>query len=185
MEKHNAAGMERALHILLVDDEEIIHETLGDYLCAAGQRVDGARDGCAALQAVGACHYDMALVDLQMPGMDGLSLAEKFETLRPEMPVIIITGHPDLACAVRALRLGAADFLTKPMKLAELDAVVEKALRLSSLRRDKRRLRMQSAGYNRRPAPASPKRGSWETARPRKKSASRSKRWSRPRARRS
>ena len=90
---------------------------------------------------MGGGHYDLALVDLQMPGMDGFSLAEKLEKMRPEMPVVIITGHPDLEIAVRALRLGAADFLTKPVKLAKLDAVLEKSVRLSGLRRDKRRLR--------------------------------------------
>ena len=183
--KDNAMGTKRSLRILLVDDEEITHQTLGDYLREAGQQVDGARDGRAALQAVEACHYDLALVDLQMPGIDGFSLVERLEKLRPEMPVVVITGHPDLEIAVRALRLGAADFLTKPVKLAELDAVLEKSLRLSGLRRDKRRLRGASEGCKPRPAPAPPKEASWGKARPRKNSASRSGKWSRPPAKRS
>jgi DNA-binding NtrC family response regulator len=132
---------EPRLRILLVDDEEIIHQTIGDYLREAGQQVTSVRDGRAALEAVEAGHHDLALVDLQMPGMDGLALTEELGKTRPEMPVVIVTGHPELDMAIRALRLGAADFLTKPVKLSELDAVLEKSLRLGGLRRDKRRLR--------------------------------------------
>ena len=132
---------ERSLRILLVDDEGVIQETLGSFLRAAGQQVDDARDGRAAVQAVEACRYDLTLVALEMSGLDAPLLAEKLEKVRPGMPVITITGRLDLAMAVHVLRLAAAAFLTKAGKLAELDAVLEKSLRLSRLHGDNRRLR--------------------------------------------
>jgi DNA-binding NtrC family response regulator len=131
----------QSLHIVLVDDEPIVRQTLGDYLRELGHRVDEARDGPAAVRSIEACDHDLALVDVRMPGMDGFDLLPKAEGLRADMPVVMITGHADMEMAIQALRLGAADFLPKPVKLEELDAVLEKCLRLRGLRRDRRRLR--------------------------------------------
>ena len=133
--------MTTPLHILLVDDEEVILETLSDYLRDAGHRVEEARNGSAALQAIEKVEYDLALVDLRMPGMDGLALLAKIQELHPDLPVVILTGHGTLETAIQALRLGAADFLTKPAKMLELEAVVEKAIRLRRLRQERSRLR--------------------------------------------
>ena len=129
------------LHILLADDEEIVHRTLADYLVNAGHQVDDALDGKAALKLAEENDYDLALLDVRMPGMDGLSLLDRIQETRPDTSVVIITGHGDMATAVQALRSGAADLLTKPIDLLELDAALEKASRVRSLRRDKRRLR--------------------------------------------
>jgi DNA-binding NtrC family response regulator len=73
--------------------------------------------------------------------MDGISLLAKAGEICPEMSVVIITGHGNMEMAIQALRLGAADFLTKPIKFLDLDAVLEKSVRLRTLRQDKRRLR--------------------------------------------
>jgi two-component system, NtrC family, response regulator AtoC len=148
--------MAPSLHILLVDDEEIIHQTIGDYLRECGHRVESEYNGAAALQAVTDQEHDLALVDVRMPGMDGLALLDRFHEKYPEMSVVIITGHGDMDMAVQALRLGAVDFLKKPIKLLELDGVLEKALRVRHLRQDRRRLRetiggMQTAEELRQP----------------------------------
>ena len=132
---------EQPLRILLADDEEIVHQTIGDYLRESGQHVDAARDGLVALKAIEASDYDLALVDIRMPGMDGLSLMARVQEIRPELSVVVVTGHGNLEMAIQALRLGAADFLTKPIKLLELDAVLEKSLRIRDLRQDRRHLR--------------------------------------------
>lgn len=132
---------ERTLRILLVDDEQIVRQTLGDYLRESGHHVVEACDGPAAVRSIEACDHDLALVDVRMPGMDGFELLAKAEGLRPDMPVVMITGHADMEVAIRALRLGAADFLPKPVKLQELDAVLEKSIRQRALRLDRRRLR--------------------------------------------
>jgi DNA-binding NtrC family response regulator len=133
--------MERCLDIILADDEEIVHQTIAGYLHDLGHQVDGVRDGLAALKLIEERDYDLALVDIRMPGMDGLSLLAKVQEIRPEMSVVIVTGHGNMDLAIQALRSGAADFLTKPIKLLELDAVLEKSVRIYALRRDRRHLR--------------------------------------------
>jgi|GEM_PF-1775789 len=125
--------MEHSLNILLVDDEEIVHQTVADYLRDSGHRVDKSYDPLAALEFIEARDYDLALVDIRMPCMNGLSFLTKVQEIRPEMSVVIITGQGNMDMVIQALRLGAADFLTKPIKLLELDAVLEKSIRLRTL----------------------------------------------------
>ena len=134
------------LHTLVVDDEEIVCRTLGDYLRDSGHQVTIAHDGTAALATVAEHEFDLALVDLHMPGMDGMSLLDRFRQVLPEMPVVIVTAHGTLDIAVQALRCGATDFLPKPVKLLELDAVVEKCIRFRELLRQKRRLQQTISG---------------------------------------
>ena len=145
---------EKPLRILLADDEQIVHETICGYLQDAGQQVDDAHDGEAALEAVRSRDYDLALIDLMMPGMEGLAVLRSAMEIRPEMPTVIITGHPDVETAVAALRLGAADYLAKPIKLAELDGVLERARYHRTLRNDKQHL-PKAARKIRLPQPAS------------------------------
>ncbi len=133
--------MTRALHIIIVDDEEIVHTTIGDYLRDVGHRVDSARDGVQALEAIKSRDYDLALVDIRMPRMDGMTLLGEIQKLQPDLSVILVTAHGTMETVIQALRLGAADFLTKPIKFLELDAVIEKALRVRELRRGQRHLR--------------------------------------------
>jgi len=133
--------VEKTLHILLVDDEEVVHQTLSDYLQDMGHVVNGVRDGYTAMNVIKEGDYDLALVDIRMPGIDGMSLLEKIPEVRPDLPVVLITGHGSMESAIQALRLGAADFLTKPIKLLELDAVLEKCVNLYALRKEKRLLR--------------------------------------------
>ncbi|MBI2503262.1 MAG: sigma-54-dependent Fis family transcriptional regulator [Candidatus Latescibacteria bacterium] len=135
------SGSEAALHLLLVDDSAAILQALGDYLCQSGYQVEKARDGIAALRLIEASRYDLALVDVRMPGLDGLAFLSKAHEICPQMPVVLITGHADMEMAIQALRLGAADFLTKPVKLLEIDAAIEKARQLRTLRQQQRHLR--------------------------------------------
>ncbi len=98
---------ETSLHILIVDDEDIIHRTLGMFLEELGHTIDGAWNGISALEAIEANNYDLALVDLRMPGMDGLVLLERVREVRPNLPTVVMTGHGDPAMAERAAELGA------------------------------------------------------------------------------
>jgi DNA-binding NtrC family response regulator len=113
-----------AMHILLVDDETIVHQTLGEYLADCGHHVDPARDGHQALRAVEQEAYDVALVDVRMPGMDGLTLLTRTQQVRPQMDVIVMTGHGDPEMERQAHRLGAVGFLTKPIRLHQLDRLL-------------------------------------------------------------
>lgn len=125
--------MDSSLHILLSDDEEIVHQTIVSYLHDLGHRVDAVYDGSAALEFIEKHDYDVAIVDEKMPGMDGLALLAKAQEIRPEMPVIIITGHGTMDTAIQALKLGASEYLIKPIRLIELDTVLEKCVRIRSL----------------------------------------------------
>jgi two-component system, NtrC family, response regulator AtoC len=136
----------KPLLILLVDDDEVVHATIGGYLRAAGHRVWDAFDGAAAVQQLEKQEYDLALSDIQMPLLDGLAFLAKAQEVRPDLPVVLITGHGTMETVIEALRLGAADFLSKPFDLRELDAVIEKCLRIGSLRKEKRHLRATLGG---------------------------------------
>jgi two-component system response regulator AtoC len=133
--------MTHALHILIVDDEDIVHTTIGDYLRDVGHQVEGAHDGMKALELLNAHDYDLALVDIRMPRMDGITLLGEIQQIHPDLSVIMITAHGKMETVIQALRLGAVDFLTKPVKFLELDAVIEKALRVRQLRQGQRHLR--------------------------------------------
>lgn len=128
------------LHILLADDEEVVRKTIGGYLRDLGHTVDDACDGLEAVVAVEAREYGLALIDIRMPGLDGMEVFRKAQEMWPDMPVVIISGHGTMETVIGALRMGAADFLAKPIKLLELDAVIEKCLRIRALRKDRRRL---------------------------------------------
>lgn len=112
----------------LVDDQPAVLKALARLLGAAGYTVRayaGARDFLDAL-ADGA---DGCLVlDLSMPGMDGLALQQALAARAPRLPIIFLTGHGDIDSGVRAMKLGAADFLTKPVDEARLIAAIEAAL---------------------------------------------------------
>ena len=133
--------MDQHLDIPLIDDEDIVHQTIGDYLRESGHRVGDAQSGAEGITMIQNNEWDLVLTDIRMPGMDGLSLLSRVQADHPDLSVVIITGHGNMDTAVQALRLGAADFLTKPIKLLELDAVLEKAVRRQGLRREKRLLR--------------------------------------------
>ncbi len=122
--------MGEPLRILMVDDEEIIYQTISSYLLDLGHQVDRAYNASKALEAVKKKEYDLAMVDIRMPGMDGISLMSKIMEIRPEMLVVIITGYGNFDMAIKSIKLGAIDFLTKPVRLIEIDAVLEKASRL-------------------------------------------------------
>jgi DNA-binding NtrC family response regulator len=138
--------MSDSLTILLADDEEIVRLTVGDYLRDSGHEVVEFDNGAAAANAIANRDFDLAILDIRMPDKNGLEVLERAQELRPELPVVLISGHGNMETVIEALRIGAADFLTKPVRLRELDAVQEKVLRLGRLQRQGRILR-QTIGH--------------------------------------
>ena len=114
--------------ILVVDDEEKIRETLRGVLSDEGYRVSDAADGRAALESLQRKRPDLVILDVWRPEIDGIALLEKVKELHPDLPVIIICGHANIEAAVRATRLGAADFIEKPFSLDGLLTSIARAL---------------------------------------------------------
>jgi DNA-binding NtrC family response regulator len=114
--------------ILVVDDERNIRKNLGMVLEAAGYEVDTAGDGEEALTKSKEQHYDIAFVDLQMPKMGGLELTHFLRGLSSPTAVVILTAHGSVASAVKAMKLGAVDFLEKPFDPKAIQLFVEEIL---------------------------------------------------------
>ncbi|KON79875.1 sigma-54 dependent transcriptional regulator [Azoarcus sp. PA01] len=115
-------------HILIVDDEALYRQLLTSRLGRAGYRLSEAADGEAALDCAQCGGIDLALVDIKMPGIDGIEVLKRLKELDPLIEVVILTGHGNVDTAISAMKLGAFDYLSKPYKLTELDIVVERAL---------------------------------------------------------
>ncbi len=126
----------QAHSLLLVDDEAGIRTVLGLLLQDMGYAVTLAESGQAALGLLGAVQPNIVITDIKMPGMDGLALLQAIKQAAPHTEVIMLTGHGDMELAVTSLRLGAGDFLTKP--------VAENALEVA-LQRARQRIAMQQA----------------------------------------
>ena len=117
--------MREGPRILLVDDSKRVLNTLGKLLRQLGCRVVTANTGKLALQLLEAREFDLALVDVVMPGVGGLEVLARAREFRPDLPVVMITGYGAEELEDEASRLGAADFLGKPVDGDELRDVIE------------------------------------------------------------
>jgi len=127
--------------ILVVDDELIVRDSLTKWFREDGYRVDAAESAAAALRKLQPGCYQIMLVDIKMPGMDGIELLERIKEIDAGIIVLIITAFASVESAVKALKLGAHDYITKPIDPDYLDHVIEKALREQELARENVRLR--------------------------------------------
>jgi DNA-binding NtrC family response regulator len=125
--------------ILVVDDEEIIRESLGGWLEKDGYSVATAPDGAAALQKLSAEPWSILIVDLKMPGVDGLQVLEKAKKRTPDLAVVMMTATVDTA--VSAMKLGAYDYLVKPFDPEELSLMMQRIVAQQSLLRENAVLR--------------------------------------------
>jgi excisionase family DNA binding protein len=114
--------------ILVVDDEASIRDLLSKTLALAEYDVDVAPDGRSALERLRLYPYDLLIVDLKMPGMDGLSVIREAKRLKSDLPVIIITGYSTEASAIEAVNLGVDGYLTKPFRVPQVLAAAAKAI---------------------------------------------------------
>lgn len=114
------------VHILIVDDEEIVRDTLAEFLDLLGHTAVQAPDGQAGLRAVKDGCFDAVLSDIRMPGMDGIAFLKEIRLIRPDIPVILITGHgsPDLQAV--AEQAGACAFLHKPFRFREIEDLTDR-----------------------------------------------------------
>ena len=125
--------MKAKVNILVVDDEEIVRESLLDWLREDGYEVEAAEDGFKALEKFKEKPWDIALVDLKMPKMDGLTLMEKIKEIHPETQVVIITAFATVNTAVQAMKIGAYDYLVKPFNPEELSLLIKRLVESQNL----------------------------------------------------
>ena len=114
--------------ILIVDDEETARKSLSDILRLEGYDVESRGDGPSAVETVSEEDFDLMLLDLKMPGMDGLAVLEEVVKLSPETKIIMLTAHGSLESAIEALRNGAHDYLLKPASPNDILASVVKGM---------------------------------------------------------
>jgi len=134
--------------ILIVDDEKSIRTTLGGILNDEGFSVSTAHDGETALQIVDESPPDLVLLDIWLPGIDGVEVLQKIKEKYPELPVIMISGHGTVETAVKSTRLGAYDYIEKPLSLDKIILTIEHALEHTRLSREYRRLSREMAGQD-------------------------------------
>ena len=126
-----------APHVLIVDDDPALLAALPEALRLRmdGVTVDTADSGAAALDRIAAREYEAIVIDVKMPGMDGLALLAEIRARRPDTPVLMITGHGEHALAIQALRGGAYDFIQKPIDRDHFVAALSRAMRAHALNR--------------------------------------------------
>lgn len=124
------------MRILVVDDEAPIRDSLRDILEGEGFRVDLAGDGMQALQLIGDTEYDLMLTDIKMPRMDGMELLSHCSRNYVLLPIIMISAHGNVQTAVEATKLGAFDFITKPLDLDRLLITIRNALQVRTLQQE-------------------------------------------------
>ena len=135
--------------ILVVDDEEIVIRSCVRILASHGYEVDSAAEGREALRKVEEGGYDLVILDIMMPKMDGLEVLQRIKEAHPDIDVIMVTGLSQIETAVRAMKLGAFDYLSKPFDPDELQLVVSRALERRQLLAENSQLKSQlSAKYS-------------------------------------
>jgi putative two-component system response regulator len=128
--------------ILVVDDEQAVRDVLSEGLQDSGYICASASNGSDALELLKTDQYSLVLSDIDMPKMDGVKLLQAVKQLSPDIEVVMITGVVDVEVAIRAIRMGASDYLTKPFNLDQVRFTVERAL-------EKRRLIRENREYQR------------------------------------
>jgi DNA-binding NtrC family response regulator len=127
--------------MLIVDDEDVVRDSLTEWFSAEDLEVTAVPGGKEALTVVSDHDFDVALLDIKMPGMDGMELQERLHDADPDLTVIIMTGYATVETAVQALKRGAWDYVTKPVDPDELAHLVAKAIEHRRARQEVTRLR--------------------------------------------
>ena len=118
-----------AKRLLIVEDDRELREALKDLLQGSGYAVDDCDNGSAALAAVAAHAFDLAIIDLVLPDINGLALLRNVRKSQPRLPILVVTGLADLESRVAGLDSGADDYVVKPFAMPELEARIRALLR--------------------------------------------------------
>lgn len=127
--------------IHIIDDEPIIHEVLGDLLTSEGHSVVNSANGEEALEKQSSQSFDLILLDLLMPGMDGIEVLKRLKKIDSQAMIIIITAYASVESAISAMKMGAFDYVQKPFKHDELLLTIERAIDHKKLQEENLRLK--------------------------------------------
>ena len=143
-----AETAQRPFQVLVVDDEPDVRDLLVEYFREAGHEVSAACDGTQAVAEItrNPSKYGLIISDLQLPGIDGLGVLKAAKAANPAVAVIIVTGYASVDSAVRAVRLGAYDYLTKPFTLGQIEVIVRRAAERQALEAENRHLAQKMEG---------------------------------------
>jgi len=119
--------MDTKSKILIVDDNEVVRQSFLRSLQSEQREIALAADGLATMRAMETQPFDVVLLDLRMPGMDGMAVLKTIKQRWPESEVVVITGYPSIETAIEAVRLGAFDYLSKPVGPDEVITVTDEA----------------------------------------------------------
>lgn len=126
--------MDQIQNVLILDDEQGFRDEIGEYLSGEGYNVLAAGLPSQAIDLIESNEVDIAVFDIRLPEMDGLTLLQKIKKEHSKIEVIMMTGFGDMDSVIKALRLGALDFLKKPFKLVELKDIIDRTLRFRTIK---------------------------------------------------
>jgi two-component system response regulator AtoC len=135
--------MRKDVHILVVDDERVMRDSLSEWLREDGYEVVAVEDGAQALNKVHSEKWDVLLVDLKMPGMDGIEVLTEVKKFDQDIPVIIMTAYATVDSAVRAMKEGAYDYIVKPFNPEEIGLAIRKIIAYQDLLKENIYLRQE------------------------------------------
>ncbi len=139
--------MSNRTSILIVDDEKVVRDSLTNWFLEDGHRVGAAENAVEAIRQMQAQPWDIILLDIKMPGMDGMELQQRIKDLDPSATIIFITAHASVDTAVQALKSGAFDYVTKPVDPDYLSHLISNAMKQRALHRENIRLKEQIAEF--------------------------------------
>ena len=136
-------GSDHTRRVILVDDDASTRRVLARMMRHAGLDVEEAPGAATAMELIAARPPDAVLTDLRMPGLDGVELVQRLKESAPGLPVVVMTASGEITSAVRAMKAGAADYLTKPIELEELLLSLDRAIAHARVDADAHGLRWQ------------------------------------------
>ena len=129
-------SLKNSIKILVVDDDMIVRDSMGNWLKEEGYQVDTSDNGHDALEKIKTDTYDMAVVDIKMPGMDGIELLKLSKEIYPDLPILVMTAFASVDTAVQAMKDGAFDYIVKPFDPESVSQVIERAIRYKMLEKE-------------------------------------------------